>query len=279
MVVSAIVDISERKRLERVHNEFISIVSHELRTPITSIGASLGLLLVGGAQNLPQPAVHLLKIAHSNCQRLVRLVNDILTVEKLAAGEMPFRFQRCDGRTLLETAIEANRGFAGSVGVRCEVPAEPFELYVDPDRFTQIIINLLSNAVKFSPPGGVVDVGAEKRGDHVRITVRDHGPGIPAEFRPRMFEKFAQAEAADGQKKGGTGLGLNIVREIVMHMHGQVGFEDAAGGGTVFYVDLPGADQAANWQSQVAPAPNLTRLPKTQRAPSKRRASVTNQAS
>ena len=254
MVVSAIVDVSQRKRVERQQDEFVSIVSHELRTPMTSIAAALGLLLAGGAKGLPPSATHLLEIAYANCGRLIRLINDILDIKKLEAGQMPFRFQRCDAHALLEKAIDANRNFAGSIGLRLK-PPEPVDLYVDPDRFIQVITNLLSNALKFSPPDGVVDVAAEQHGDNVRITVRDRGPGIPAEFKARIFQKFAQA---NGAKQGkGTGLGLSIVREIVTHMHGQVGFEDAPGGGTVFYVDLPRADHAAHWHTEPALEPEL----------------------
>ena len=252
MVVSAIVDVSQRKHVERQQHEFVSIASHELRTPMTSIAASLGLLLAGGAKGLPAPAMHLLEIAYANCGRLVRLINDILDIKKLEAGQMPFRFQRCDAHALLEKAIEANRGFAGSVGLRLDTPPDPVEVYVDPDRFIQVITNLLSNALKFSPPGGVVDVAAEECGDNVRIAVRDRGPGIPTEFKARIFEKFAQADGTRQGNGAGTGLGLCIVREIVTRMHGKIGFDDAASGGTVFYVDLPQADHAERWNTALA---------------------------
>ena len=250
MVVSAIVDVSQRRRAERQQDEFVSIASHELRTPMTSIAASLGLLLAAGGKDLPRPAVHLLEIAYANCGRLIRLINDILDIKKLEAGQMPFRFQRCDAHALLEKAIEANRNFAGSVGLRLNLPPEPLDLYVDPDRFIQLITNLLSNALKFSPPGGDVDVAAEQRDDNVRITVRDRGPGIPAEFKTRIFQKFAQAD--DAKQGTGTGLGLCIVREIVTRMHGQIGFDAAAGGGTVFFVDLPQADHATRRHTEPA---------------------------
>jgi PAS domain S-box-containing protein len=255
MVVSAIVDVSQRKLVERQQDEFVSIASHELRTPMTSIAASLGLLLAGGAKGLPPPATHLLEIAYANCGRLIRLINDILDIKKLEAGQMPFRFERCDAQTLLEKAIDANRAFAGTVGVRLDAP-ESVALYVDPDRFAQVITNLLSNALKFSPPGGVVDIAAEERGNNVRITVRDRGPGIPDEFKPQVFDKFTQADSAGGQPKGGTGLGLSIAREIVMRMHGEIGFDDAAGGGTVFYVDLPQADHAEQWHAGLVDGAN-----------------------
>jgi len=260
MVVGAILDISERERLERMQNEFVATVSHELRTPMTSIAASLGLLLAGASSSLPQPAAHLLEIAQANCQRLVRMVNDILDLKKLDAGQMRFLFQRCEASTLLEKAVEANQGFADccGVGIRLEAPPDSIDLYIDPDRFIQVVTNLLSNAFKFSPPGEEVVVAIEKQGGDVRIAVRDHGPGIPAEFKPRMFETFAQADGGSRQK-GGSGLGLSIARQIVMHMQGQIGFDDAPGGGTIFHVDLPGADHVEPRPQELATVTGLAR--------------------
>jgi PAS domain S-box-containing protein len=253
MVVGAIVDISERMRLQRLQDEFVAIVSHELRTPMTSIAASLRLLHAGASDRLPQPAAHLLEIAQANCQRLVRMVNDILDFKKLDAGQMAFRFQRCEARTLLEQAVEANQGFADGcgVGIRLETPPGSFDLYIDPDRFIQVVTNLLSNALKFSSPGEEVIVALEIRGTDVRIAVRDYGPGISPEFKPRIFETFAQADGGSRQK-GGSGLGLSIARQIITRMQGQIGFDDAPGGGTIFYVDLPGADHVEPRQQKLA---------------------------
>ena len=258
MMLCAIVDISERKRLERLQDEFVTTVSHELRTPMTSIAGSLGLLTGGAAGSLPPSAAHLIGIAQGNCQRLVRLVNDILDVKKLEFGQIDFHIQRCTARSLVEQAIEANRGFADRYGVRVRLDAvaEPVDIQVDSDRFIQVITNLLSNALKFSRAGEEVTVTVETIGDNVHIAVRDRGPGIPADFKPRIFEKFAQANTANGQQRSGTGLGLSIVRKIVMHMHGQVGFDDAAGGGTIFYVDLPLADHFARWDAEFAAGAN-----------------------
>lgn len=252
IVIAAVVDISERKRLEKLQDEFVATVSHELRTPMTSIAASLGLLLAGGADSLPQPAAHLLQIAYGNCQRLVRMVNEILDQKQLDAGQMPFHFERCEARPLLEKAIEANQALAAGCGVsaRLAAPAGSFMLYVDPDRFTQVITNLLSNALKFSPAGEEIVVALEKRDSNIRVSVRDHGIGIPAEFKLRVFKSFAQA----GGAKGGSGLGLSIARKIVAGLHGQIGFDDAPGGGAVFHVELPNADHLARWQTGGAAA-------------------------
>ena len=250
MMLCAIVDISERKRFERMQDEFVSTVSHELRTPMTSISASLALMSGGAAGALSPSAAHLIEIAYGNCRRLVRLVNDILDIKKLESGQMDFRFKACDARALAAQAIEANHEFAEGYGVRVRLDAatEPSNVQVDPDRFVQVVTNLLSNAIKFSPTGGEVVISIKTCGANVRVSVRDHGAGIPDDFKLRIFEKFAQANTVREQQKGGTGLGLSIVRQIVMHMQGQIGFDDAPGGGTIFFLDLPAADRMARRQ-------------------------------
>ena len=177
-MLCAIVDISKRKRLERLQDEFVSTVSHELRTPMTSISASLGRTCGGAAGVLPPSAAHLVEIAYVNCRRLVRLVNDILDIKELESGQMDFRFKVCDARALVEQAIEANHVFAESYGVRIrlDAAAELFNVQVDPDRFVQVVTNLLSNAVKFSPTGGDVVMSIKTSGDNVRVSVRDQAP-------------------------------------------------------------------------------------------------------
>jgi PAS domain S-box-containing protein len=242
-VLNMIVDISERNRLDRLKDEFVANVSHELRTPLTSISGSLG----GGAGKLPEPAARLLTIAQSNSQRLVRLVNDILDIEKMESSEIAFDFQRVETRALIEQAIEGNRSLADGHGVqvRLDPASTAGEVYVDPHRLAQALTNLLSNAIKFSPPNGEVLVAIQQRDNDVRISVRDQGPGIPADFKPHVFEKFAQADATNAGRKGGTGLGLSIVKQIVNRLGGTVDFEDSPGGGTAFHLDLPGLDRMA----------------------------------
>jgi PAS domain S-box-containing protein len=240
LVLSVILDITQRKRLERLKDEFVSTVSHELRTPLTSISGSLGLLVGGAAGSIPQSAARLLAIAQSNSDRLVRLVNDILDIEKMESGQMAFQLESVEVRALIEQAIENNRGFADLHGVRVRLnPASiAGEVHADPDRLSQVVTNLLSNAIKFSRPKGEVEVTVERRDDLLRISVRDHGPGIPAGFKAHVFDKFAQADTTDARSMGGTGLGLSIVKQIVAQLGGTVGFDDAPGGGTVFHVDL-----------------------------------------
>ena len=231
----------ERKRLERMKDEFVSTVSHELRTPLTSITGSLGLLASKAAGELSGPAARLLKIAHGNSQRLVRLVNDILDIEKLQSGHVVFNLRRVEVRSLVQESVEAIGEFAQGLGVRIRIEAAHAvqDVRADTDRLAQVITNLLSNAVKFSSPNNEVVVTIENGAGLVRISVRDHGPGIATEFKSRVFERFAQADATNARRKGGTGLGLSIVKEIVGRLAGKVGFRDAPGGGTIFYVELP----------------------------------------
>lgn len=242
LMLATITDISERRRHEHLKDEFVSTVSHELRTPLTSIAGSLGLLAGGAAGAMPEAAMRLLKIAHKNSERLVRLINDLLDIQKIESGKLVLDLKRIELSALIEQAIEANRGYAQTFGVRVvlEPVVEPLYVRADPDRLVQVVTNLLSNACKFSPLGGEVSVSLDApRNDSVRTCVRDHGAGIPQNFRTRIFDKFAQADAADARQKGGTGLGLSIVKQIVTLHGGSVGFRDAEGGGTIFYIDLP----------------------------------------
>jgi PAS domain S-box-containing protein len=238
-------DVTEQKLNERMKDEFIATVSHELRTPVTAIAASLGLLAGGANGPLPPSIRRLVDLAHANSQRLVRLINDILDIDSIEAGRMAFRFRRVPIRELVEQAVEANRAFAESAGVRLTIDTESADadVRVDPDRLIQAITNLLSNAAKFSPRDRDVVVSIAAHNDRVRVAVRDHGPGIPDDYKSRIFDKFAQVDATDARQKGGTGLGLSIVREIMTRLGGDVGFEPAPGGGTIFHVDLSRWDQ------------------------------------
>ncbi|MBW3560731.1 MAG: CHASE3 domain-containing protein [Proteobacteria bacterium] len=239
-LVAAVRDISERKRVERMKDEFVSTVSHELRTPLTSIAGSLGLLRGGAAGPLPETAGRLISIAANNSERLVRLINDILDMEKIAAGSMPFEMQPLGLRALLARSIEGLNGYADQLGVKFVLePGPEVEVKADPDRLVQVATNLLSNAAKFSPVGSVVEVTVSGDEHGARASIRDHGPGIPESFRHRIFSKFAQADSSDTRQKGGTGLGLAIAREIVEKHAGRLSFETQTGRGTVFHMDLP----------------------------------------
>jgi PAS domain S-box-containing protein len=240
-------DATAAKLMERLKNEFVATMSHELRTPLTSIGGALG-LLVANAEAMPAPTLRLLTIAQANCQRLLRLVGGVLDLDKVESGKIVFVLKQVAIRALVEQAIDSNRGAAGAAGVRIGLNAMSFadNMLGEPDWLLKAINNLLSNAIKFSPPGGKVAVGIEKRGRNIRVSVRDHGPGIPEEFRGRVFEKFAQADNLDTRSNGGAGLGLSIVKQIVTRLGGEVGFADAPGGGAIFHFEFPG------WEQEIA---------------------------
>jgi DNA-binding response OmpR family regulator/nitrogen-specific signal transduction histidine kinase len=241
LTLSVVVDITERKRHERLKNEFVATVSHELRTPLTSISGALGILASGAVGELSASAKRLLTIAHTNSERLARLINDILDIEKIEAGKLNFNLKPVSLRPLVEQVIEASRGFGDAYGVSIRFDSNSTEetALVDADRLCQVVTNLLSNAVKFSPRQSVVTVKIEGLDSGARITVRDQGRGIPEDYKERVFEKFVQVDATDAREKGGTGLGLSIVKQIVERLGGRVGFQPAPGGGTIFHVDLP----------------------------------------
>lgn len=254
----SIVDITKRKEIDRMKNEFVSTVSHELRTPLTSIQGSLGLLANGVTGPLPPAARPLVDIAYKNSQRLIILINDILDSEKIAAGKMKFAFKTLDLLPLVEQAVEANKGYAAQFGVRIAlgdiVPGARVE--ADADRLMQVFTNLISNACKFSPKGDVVRVTVAPFDGGYRVSIVDHGPGIPEEFRSRIFQKFSQADASDIRLKGGTGLGLNISKSIVEKHKGRIGFETGTDKGSTFFVELP----AWNAPALVEPVPGKPRI-------------------
>ncbi|KAF0103837.1 MAG: PAS/PAC sensor hybrid histidine kinase [bacterium] len=241
LYIGIVRDISERKRMERLKREFISTVSHELRTPLTAIRGALGLIAGGALGELPGQVTRMIEIAHRNSEHLTHLINDLLDMEKMAAGAMRFDMQAQDLMPLVERAIETYHtyGEARRVSFRLSARVELAMVRVDAQRFLQVMANLLSNAAKFSPVDSQVEIAVTRLDDHVRVSVSDHGPGIPAHFRDRIFEKFSQADASDARPQGGSGLGLAITRELLERMSGQIGFDSLEGDGTTFHVDLP----------------------------------------
>jgi PAS domain S-box-containing protein len=234
-------DISERKRIERMKTEFISTVSHELRTPMTSINASLAMLSEGMAGELAPDVRKLIDIACQSTERMIRLVNDMLDMEKIEAGLMEFDIRAQPLAGLVRQAVDTVSGSAAAQGVRIVVEdqAPGAQALADHDRIIQVFVNLLSNAIKFSPPAGTVTVVVEAVGRSVSVAVFDQGKGIPTEFQDRIFQKFAQADSSDSRRREGTGLGLSICREIVRQHGGDIGFMSAPQHGTRFYVELP----------------------------------------
>lgn len=234
-------DISATQELGRMKNEFIASVSHELRTPLTSIQGALDLMLSGVTGDVPDEALALAKIAKQNCARAVRLVNDVLDIERIEAGRMEFRLEPLLLESLVVQAVEAVRSYGDPLGITFEVHSAIPEarVLVDADRLIQVLGNLLSNAAKFSPEGSSVVVSLSRNAGLLRISVADQGPGIPEEFHRHVFEKFAQGPPTDARREGGTGLGLHIALAIVERLEGRMEFESTPGRGTIFHVDLP----------------------------------------
>lgn len=234
-------DITDRKQAEKSKAEFISTVSHELRTPLTSIKGSLGLIRSNAAGKLPDKLKSMFDIAYSNSDRLVRLINDILDVEKISAGKMEYQIQPLNISHLLEQAVEAHQGYAdeNKIQFRLSLSTPKAEINGDGDRLMQVLANLMSNAAKFSPENDIVDISIETFQNHYRISISDNGPGIADEFREKIFERFSQADSSDTRQKGGTGLGLNITKSIVEFHGGTIDFKSEIGKGTTFFIDLP----------------------------------------
>ena len=244
-------DITERKRLERLQDNFVSTVSHELRTPLTSISASLALLAKGAIGKLNDRAESFVDIAYRNSDRLVRLVNDILDVEKLQSGKMQFHFEALELEPIVRNTVAAIRPMARKSGVILEVESATHSrpISTDPDRLSQAFANLLSNAIKFSSKGQKIRVRMRDIDGKFRVSIIDRGPGIPESFRSHLFERFAQADMSTQKSQPGTGLGLNIARQIIERLGGAISFESTVGKGTTFHVDLPAYQSDASSQS------------------------------
>jgi signal transduction histidine kinase len=249
---------SGQREIERVKGEFVSVVSHELRTPLTSIRGSLGLVLGTMSTDIPKNAIRLLEIAHTNCERLIVLINDILDIDKIASGNMRFDMQRRSVAAMMRKLVQMSGSNGHRFEARLEVrPAqEDAWIVVDEDRFGQVLLNLLSNAGKFSPPGAVVTVDMRVVQGRARVSVTDQGPGIPDDFRARIFEKFSQADSSINRRTGGTGLGLHISRQIVERMNGEIGFDTQLGSGSTFWVEFPLAAESGD--CEIAPTASRT---------------------
>lgn len=243
-VVGAAEDITELTIADRLKNEFVSTISHELRTPLTSIRGSLGLMKGGVTGELQEQAKNLVNIAYQNCDRLLVLINDLLDIQKLEAGEMEFEYETCNLTELVDHTIDINRGFAEEyhVNMVADFSKRRINVYVDKYRFIQALTNLLSNAIKFSDPGGAVEINIALKTDRASVLVTDHGAGIAPKFHHRIFNKFVQADASDTRHRGGTGLGLVIVKHIMERMQGKVDFESVEGDGSTFVLTLPRMD-------------------------------------
>lgn len=246
VILSIVHDISDRKQVERVKDEFISIVSHELRTPLTAVHGAVRLLEGGAAGALPEPAARLVGVAAHSTERLRHIVDDILDLEKTAWGQMEFDLQPVEAAPLLKHIAQSYEVVDMPAGVALQIQApQGLCLRADPARLAQVVGNLVANALKYAPPSTPVRLVARPEhageGEGVRIEVLDQGPGVPVSFAGRIFQRFAQADMNTTRQKGGSGLGLSIVKAMVEGMGGRVGFESAPGH-TCFWVALPAAE-------------------------------------
>jgi len=232
-------DVSERREVERMKSEFVSIVSHELRTPLTSIRGSLGLVAGGAFGALPPKAGRMLDIALAGTDRLTRLINEILDIERIESGTLPMDIARCDVRSICHEAVRMISGLTASVQVDVVIGRCEGYVRADRDRIVQTLINLLGNAVKFSAPVSQVRLEAVPRGTVIEFSVADQGRGIPADKLDAIFGRFTQVDASDAREKGGTGLGLAISRTIIERLDGRIWAESALGAGSTFRFTLP----------------------------------------
>jgi len=264
--VIAFRDITERQIVERMKDEFISVVTHELRTPLTSIHGSLGMLASGLLSTQPEKSQRLLEIAVDSTERLVRLINDILDVERIESGKVTMAKLSCNAADLMAQAADTMQAMADKAGVTLSVSTVSAQLWADPDRIIQTLTNLLSNGIKFSSRGDTVWLSAEItaaeeqrcRGElnstfspahpltrspanmkQILFKVKDQGRGIPADKLETIFERFQQVDVSDSRNSEGTGLGLAICRSIVQQHGGRIWVESTLGEGSTFYFTLP----------------------------------------
>jgi two-component system, OmpR family, sensor histidine kinase VicK len=246
-MVVAFQDVSERRRLEMMKDEFISTVSHELRTPLTSLRASLGLISSGSLDKRPEKQKQMLEVAIGNCDRLVRLVNDILDFDRVEKGSIPLHLEALQAGDILRRAadLENEAAHKAQVSFRFDAPAGLL-VHADHERILQVLSELVSNAIKFSPPQTIVKLSAHAAGpnpetgqDEVCILVEDQGRGIPQDKLEVIFERFQQGDASDSRAMGGTGLGLAICRRTVQQHGGRIWAESELGKGSRFLFTLP----------------------------------------
>ena len=243
MFIVIIHDLTERKETEKMKEGFISTVSHELRTPMTSIKGSLSLLLSDSVCEIPEAGKAMLDVAYNNSERLIRLINDILDVDKMLSGKMTYTMKPQDLLVLLKHSIESNLGYTEIKGINLILKTDLTHANViaDSDRLMQVVTNLLSNAVKFSTEGADIIVGLEYDNNQYRVSVTDTGKGIPEKFRDKIFERFSQVDSSDSKQIYGTGLGLAISKSIIVEHNGTIDYDSVEGEGTTFYFHIPEA--------------------------------------
>ena len=238
--VTMLTDITERKIIDNMKNEFVSTVSHELRTPLTSILGALSLLAGGVLGEMSEQAKQMINLAHKNSQRLLSLINDLLDMDKMLAGKLILDLQVQPLVPLITQTLETISSYGDQYNVRFKlISEENVQVRVDGNRIIQVLNNFLSNAAKFSAYGGQVEIAVRRLNTVVRIEVIDYGAGITEKFKDHIFKKFSQADSSSTRQKGGSGLGLAISKELVERIHGVIGFDSTEGQGACFYFELP----------------------------------------
>jgi two-component system sensor histidine kinase VicK len=239
-IVVAFRDTTERRALDRMKDEFISTVSHELRTPLTSLRAALGLVSGGALEKKPEKKQQMLNVAVANTDRLIRLVNDFLDIERISSGNAELHSSMISAHALFDRATSLQQAAAEKNDLQFEIYANNVMVYADPDRILQALTNLISNAIKFSPVGGTIFLTANQVDENeARFVVHDQGRGIPQDKLETVFERFHQVDASDSRAMGGTGLGLAICRSIIQQHGGRIWATSPPGHGAFFHFTLP----------------------------------------
>jgi PAS domain S-box-containing protein len=240
LFIAVMTDLTGIRKAAQAKDEFVSIVSHELRTPLTAIKGALALVRAEVTGELPEKTRAMIAIAHGNAERLLRIINDILDMERIRAGKLDYDFRTIDLGSLLEQVVETNQIYAAQFDVNVILaPVPPLAVRADAGRLTQALTNLLSNAIKASDNGGSVVIDTKALRETVRVSITDRGSGIAPEIRNRIFDEFVQGEPAAGHEKSGSGLGLGIARSIIRDHGGRLDFVSQVGRGTTFFLDLP----------------------------------------
>lgn len=237
--LAIMLDISERREMERMKREFVAMVSHDLRTPLSSFRSVLALLQVGSLGPLSEKGLQLVAKADSEISRLIALINDLLDAEKMSSGQFDINLGKVRIAEVLSDSVEAVRLLAEERNIVIEVSAPPITITADGARLVQVLVNLLSNSIKFSPKASTIKIGVFDAGVNTEVRITDQGCGIPAEYHALIFEKFRQVKSSDATRKGGTGLGLAISKAIVEAHGGQIGVESKEGVGSTFWFTLP----------------------------------------
>lgn len=247
MYIAIVRDFTERKRVEKIKDEFVSTVSHELRTPLTSIRGALSLVSSGVLDNTPGKAKELLDSAGRNTERLMHLINDILDMQKIEAGKLEFSTSNINLMEAVEKAVIDNQSYAKQYHVNIKLGGKIDNVFVkiDPLRLAQIMSNLLSNAAKFSKENNDILIHCHVEDQFVKVSVVDTGDGIPEEYFDKIFNKFSQNDASATKEKGGTGLGLAISKEMIETMGGSIDFTSTLGKGSTFNIYIPITKNAA----------------------------------